>query len=288
MSDTLFTLTKSVEIEGQIIVKPRGVLLWDLLEKHFFSFCALLSCFFFLQGHVPLRDVRGQAGADRDQGLWWRCNPGPGALCLFFKAHINCWQCPATALRCVHPSGKETWKQSNQQTLKAFCPVCNIASFLPEFIRWSWWREPAVSTWRPTFTPPTAWLFVPLLKATIVWTWWTWPTATPANTSPRWLSARTSQACLHSTCAHYCLLASSTSTQRRRCIMLQWSGWKQTHSTTRPGWTRSCLRLESAELQSEGFGRVHLHYCCNFLSLKSLSFVFVFESSSVWVLCDLL
>lgn len=111
--------------------------------------------------------------------------------------------------------------------------------------RWSWWREPAASTWKPTFTPPTAWQFVLLPRATTAWTWWTWPTATPANTSQRWWSVRTSRACHHSTCAPYCPPASSTSTRRRRCITLRWSGWKQTPSTTNPGWTRSCLRLVS-------------------------------------------
>lgn len=110
--------------------------------------------------------------------------------------------------------------------------------------RWSWWRGPAVSTWRPTSTPQTVWQFAPLLRATTVLTWWTWPTATPVSTSQRWWSVRTLPACLLSTCAHYCPPVSSISTQRPRCTTQQWNGSKQIHSTTRPGWTRSCLRLE--------------------------------------------
>lgn len=73
-------------------------------KRVFVSNSTTLPC--FPQGHVPVRDVWGQAGTDWDQGLWWGCHPGPGALCLLLQADFNCGQRAAAALRRLYPSGE--------------------------------------------------------------------------------------------------------------------------------------------------------------------------------------
>lgn len=51
---------------------------------------------------------------------------------------------PLLYAACILQVKKHKW--CHQQPMQAFCSLCNIALLLPGFVRWSWWREPAVST----------------------------------------------------------------------------------------------------------------------------------------------